>query len=70
MSRPGTSPDPVSLAVIWLHGLGDCGSGWVDTMQDVARRLPGVKIVLPSAPDRPITINNGMLMPGWFDILG
>ncbi|KAJ3160453.1 hypothetical protein HDU86_000787 [Geranomyces michiganensis] len=30
--------------------------------------LPHVKWVLPNAPSRPITINMGMPMPGWYDI--
>ena len=31
-------------------------------------QLPHVKWVLPTAPSRPITLNMGMAMPGWYDI--
>ncbi|PNG99869.1 Acyl-protein thioesterase 1, partial [Tetrabaena socialis] len=30
--------------------------------------LPGTKFIFPNAPRRPITINFGMAMPGWYDI--
>src|SRR5690606_400003 len=32
-------------------------------------QAPGVRFVFPSAPTRPVTINNGMKMPAWYDIL-
>jgi hypothetical protein len=31
-------------------------------------RLPHIKFIYPTAPTRPITVNMGMRMPGWFDI--
>tara|TARA_R110002012_G_scaffold278942_1_gene466796 strand:- start:6032 stop:6694 length:663 start_codon:yes stop_codon:yes gene_type:complete len=57
--------------VIWLHGLGaDC----FDFVPVVAALgLPqnhGVRFVFPQAPTRPVTINGGMPMPSWYDILG
>ena len=57
-----------TATVIWLHGLGDNGSGW----SDVARQLnlPWVKFLLPNAPSRPVTINMGASMPAWADIKG
>ncbi|KXZ56386.1 hypothetical protein GPECTOR_1g342 [Gonium pectorale] len=30
--------------------------------------LPGTKFIFPHAPKRPITLNFGMSMPGWYDI--
>lgn len=30
--------------------------------------LPGVKWILPNAPNQPVTINGGMKMPSWYDI--
>eukprot|EP01127_Copromyxa_protea_P014516 TRINITY_DN4056_c0_g2_i2.p1 TRINITY_DN4056_c0_g2~~TRINITY_DN4056_c0_g2_i2.p1 ORF type:complete len:190 (-),score=45.73 TRINITY_DN4056_c0_g2_i2:27-596(-) len=36
-------------------------------MQRVA---PSVKFVLPTAPNRPVTLNGGMMMPAWYDIKG
>jgi lysophospholipase-1 len=49
-----------------LHGLGDTGSGWSSVAPELA--LPHVKWVFPTAPTRPISVNGGMAMPGWFDI--
>lgn len=58
-----------SASVIWLHGLGASGDDFVDLLEHMA--MPGdVRFVLPHAPARPVTINGGMVMPAWFDILG
>mmetsp|Transcript_4063 Transcript_4063/g.9027 ORF Transcript_4063/g.9027 Transcript_4063/m.9027 type:complete len:270 (-) Transcript_4063:148-957(-) len=53
--------------IIMLHGLGDTGEGWVDIM---ASELPpaGIKVICPTAPTIPVTLNGGMPMPAWFDI--
>jgi len=51
-----------------LHGLGDSSDGFSDLFQSL--NLPHTKIVLPNAPVRPITINGGMEMQAWYDILG
>lgn len=32
--------------------------------------MPHVKFIVPSAKSRPITLNGGMAMPGWYDIVG
>ncbi len=59
----------VDAAVIWLHGLGASGH---DFMPIVPRlNLPSdmaIRFIFPHAPSIPITINNGMVMPGWYDI--
>ncbi|AWB66470.1 carboxylesterase [Saccharobesus litoralis] len=63
-----TAEQPEFL-VIWLHGLGDSGHGFAPIVP--AFNLPAgckVRFVFPHAPTRPITINNGMKMPGWYDI--
>lgn len=64
--HPRASPATASL--IFLHGLGDTGYGWAPAMTAIANRLPSLKIVLPHAPARPITLNGGMEMPAWYDI--
>jgi predicted esterase len=56
--------------VIFLHGLGDAGSGWYEPMQLLQDCLPNTKFVLPTAPRQPVSINNGMVMASWFDIVG
>lgn len=56
-------------SILWLHGLGDTGHGHVDVVRSLA--LPaGVapRFILPHAPQIPVTINMGMVMPAWYDI--
>ncbi len=64
-----TGPNPTH-AVIWLHGLGADGNdfGPVVEMFDAAA-LPPTRFVFPHAPMRPVTINGGMVMRAWYDIL-
>eukprot|EP01025_Chloroclados_australasicus_P014946 TRINITY_DN1707_c0_g2_i1.p2 TRINITY_DN1707_c0_g2~~TRINITY_DN1707_c0_g2_i1.p2 ORF type:complete len:265 (-),score=24.92 TRINITY_DN1707_c0_g2_i1:268-1062(-) len=54
--------------MIMLHGLGDTGAGWEEIGSMFKSKLPHVKFIFPTAPTRPITINMGMRMPGWYDI--
>jgi len=64
-------PDPIHKhtgTVIFLHGLGDTAHGWVDLIETMRPRAPHVKFILPTAPNRPVTINSGMNMPAWYDI--
>lgn len=51
-----------------LHGLGDSGEGWSEIASDFQAELKHIKFIFPSAPSRPITLNMGMSMPGWYDI--
>jgi phospholipase/carboxylesterase len=61
--------DPVDLSVIWLHGLGADASDFLPIIGQLS--LPsGTRFVFPNAPLRPITINGGMVMRGWYDIAG
>ncbi len=61
---------PVSGSVIWLHGLGADGHDFEPIVPQL--RLPDVHLryVFPHAPVRPVTINNGITMPAWFDVIG
>ena len=62
--------DNVQYSIIWMHGLGADANDFVPIVPEL--KLPadiGVRFVFPNAPIRPITINNGMAMRGWFDIL-
>ncbi len=60
---------PPRASVIWLHGLGADGHDFEPLIPqlDIVDTL-GVRVVLPHAPRRPVTINGGMLMPAWYDI--
>jgi phospholipase/carboxylesterase len=64
---PGTEP---AAAVIWLHGLGADGHDFepVVPMLGLSASLP-VRFVFPHAPVRPVTINMGMRMRAWYDIV-
>jgi len=61
---------PATASVIWLHGLGADGNDFVPIVPEL--RLPSsvaVRFVFPHAPMRAVTINNGMRMRAWYDIL-
>ncbi len=62
-----TGAEP-ALSVVWLHGLGADGHDFEPIVPEL--RLPfAARFVFPHAPVRPITINGGMPMRAWFDIL-
>lgn len=63
-----TGADP-RASVIWLHGLGADGSDFepIAPMLGLPDEL-SVRFIFPHAPIRPITINGGMPMRGWYDI--
>ena len=65
-----TGPDPRS-AIIVLHGLGADGNDFVPVAQELDLRAIGpVRFVFPHASVRPVTLNGGMAMRAWYDILG
>jgi phospholipase/carboxylesterase len=58
-------------SVIWLHGLGADGHDFEPIVAEL--HLPpelALRFVFPHAPLRPVTINAGMSMRAWYDILG
>ena len=59
------SEQPEAL-VFWLHGLGADCHDFVPVIN--ALDLKNFEFILPNAPIRPITLNGGMLMRGWYDI--
>ena len=64
-----TTGDAPRLAVLWLHGLGADGHDFEPIVPELGLRFP-VRFVFPHAPVRPVTINGGMQMRAWYDILG
>jgi phospholipase/carboxylesterase len=62
-----TGPRP-QAAVIWLHGLGADGHDFEPIVPELGLARP-VRFVFPHAPVRAVTINNGMRMRAWYDIL-
>jgi len=64
-----TQQNPNS-SVIWLHGLGADGNDFAPIVPEL--RLPdslAVRFIFPHAPSIPVTVNGGVVMPAWYDIL-
>ena len=65
-----TGPKPTASIVV-LHGLGADGNDFVPIAQELDLSAVGdVRFVFPHAPVRPVTLNGGMAMRAWYDILG
>jgi phospholipase/carboxylesterase len=62
-----TGPNP-QASIVWLHGLGADGHDFEPIVPELALDKP-VRFVFPHAPVRPVTINQGMRMRAWYDIL-
>ena len=66
------NPDAAPAAsVIVLHGLGADGTDFLPMADEIDLAPIGpVRWLLPRAPTRPVTVNNGYVMRAWYDILG
>ena len=70
---PSVEVEPGGVAdatVIWLHGLGADGHDFEPVVKELG--LPedlALRFIFPHAPSMPVTINNGHVMPAWYDIL-
>jgi len=54
--------------IIWMHGLGADGHDFEPIAPELG--LPAdTRFIFPHAPQRPITINGGMVMRAWYDIV-
>jgi len=63
-----TAPEP-DASIIWLHGLGASGDDFAGVIP--ALDLPpglAIRFIFPHAPQQPVSINNGLVMPAWYDI--
>ncbi|MET4026318.1 phospholipase/carboxylesterase [Marinobacter sp. MBR-99] len=62
--------DNPQTTVIWLHGLGASGHDFQPVVPEFrfSQEQP-VRFIFPHAPELPVTINGGMVMPAWYDIL-
>ncbi len=66
-----------NAAIIWLHGLGATGDDFASLVPQL--KLDGLKnsqdedinirFIFPHAPSIPLTVNGGISMPAWYDIL-
>ena len=62
-------PKTATASVIWLHGLGANGHDFEPIVPQLTSMVTHhTRFIFPHAPHRPITINGGMVMPGWYDV--
>lgn len=54
-------------SIIWLHGLGADGHDF-EPIVDELNLTQAVRFIFPHAAAMPVTINNGITMPAWYDI--
>jgi len=62
--------DKLEKVVVWMHGLGADGSDFVPIVDELD--FPGIeniRFIFPHAEVLPVTINGGMPMRAWYDIL-
>jgi len=64
-----TSKEPTST-IIWLHGLGADGRDFEAIVPELNLDPSlAIRFIFPNAASIPVTINGGMVMPAWYDIL-
>jgi len=57
-------------SVIWLHGLGADGHDFESIVPELRlNNAEQINFIFPNAPIQAVTINGGMEMPSWYDIL-
>jgi phospholipase/carboxylesterase len=62
-------PQDADYSVIWLHGLGADGHDFEPIVDELGfSKKASTRFIFPHAPSRPVTINNGYVMPAWYDI--
>jgi phospholipase/carboxylesterase len=54
-------------SIIWLHGLGADGHDFEPIVAEL-KLNHSIRFIFPHAPTMPVTVNNGMTMPAWYDI--
>lgn len=65
---PATSTPLYSI--IWLHGLGADGHDFEGIVPELSlQKIEHINFIFPNAPIQAVTINGGMQMPSWYDIL-
>lgn len=64
------NPDATKMpeySIIWLHGLGADGYDFEPIVAELNLSL-AIRFIFPHAPEIPVSINNAMVMPAWYDI--
>ena len=63
-------PDqPAKMSIIFMHGLGASGDDFQDFPQYLQIPDLPIRFIFPHAPQQPVTINGGAIMPAWYDII-
>ncbi len=62
------SPQNPKSAIIWMHGLGASATDFEGIMPLLPIEKHSIKMVFPYAAEIPVTINNNMVMPAWYNI--
>jgi phospholipase/carboxylesterase len=64
------SSGPATGSVVWLHGLGADGHDFEPLVPYLGLGdHHRIRFVFPHAPRIPVTINMGLVMPAWYDIV-
>ena len=64
-----TAKEP-NASVIWLHGLGADGSDFEAMVPELTLDPHlAIRFIFPNAARIPVTVNGGVVMPAWYDIL-
>lgn len=59
-----------TASVIWLHGLGANGHDFEPIVPELnLAPETAIRFIFPHAPNLPVTVNGGRIMPAWYDIL-
>jgi phospholipase/carboxylesterase len=71
-----TESKTATASIIWLHGLGASGDDFASLVPELKAMLKQygsssetIRFIFPHAAEIPVTINGGMSMPAWYDIL-
>lgn len=57
-------------SIIWLHGLAADGHDFEAIVPELTlNKQAHIHFIFPNAPVQAVTINSGMMMPSWYDIL-
>lgn len=72
--KTGPADQPATAAIIWMHGLGADANDFVPLVPELDLRSTAgapmaIRFVFPNAPVIPVTINGGMSMRAWYDIM-
>jgi len=55
--------------IVWLHGLGASANDFEPVLPIINEHVTGVRYLFPNAPLKSVSVNGGMTMPAWYDIV-